>query len=246
MSAERHYGAVPEVPTEPPMPSPMSPRTVRGDFAAILFDIDGTLVDSTPAVERSWRTWAGARGMDADEILRQSHGRRSEDTIAELLPVGERVAAVQELLALELTDLEGVVALPNAASLLASLPVNRWAAVTSGSRELMRARLSTAGLALPSVLVTGEDVTTGKPDPEGYLAAAAALGVDPAACLVVEDAPAGITSGRASGAFVVAVATSHPRQALTDADVVIDDLGACRVTPTDSGLHVTVAVAGAP
>lgn len=222
----------------------MSHRTASGDFAAILFDVDGTLVDSTPAVERTWRTWAAGRGLDGDEILRHSHGRRSEDTVAELLPANERVTAVQELLALELKDLEGVVALPNAASLLSSLPADRWAAVTSGSRELMRARMSAAGLTLPSVLITAEDVTTGKPDPEGYLAAAAALGADPAACVVIEDAPAGITSGRASGAFVVAVATSHSRSALNDADVVIDDLGACHVTVTESGLHVTVTIGG--
>lgn len=226
------------------MPRSRGHRTLSGDFAAVLFDIDGTLVDSTPAVERTWRAWAAGRGLDADEILRHSHGRRSEDTIADLVPPGERAVAVEELLALELTDLEGVVALPNAASLLRSLPANRWAAVTSGSRELMQARLSTAGLAVPSVLVTADDVDAGKPDPEGYLAAAAALGVDPAACVVVEDAPAGITSGRAAGAFVVAVATSHPRHALDDADVVIDDLAACHITVTDSGLRVTVTTAG--
>lgn len=240
MSAERPDGGVSEATTQGAVPPSTSARTLGGDFAAILFDVDGTLVDSTPAVERTWRTWAAGRGLDGDEILQHSHGRRSEDTIAGLLPVGERAAAVQELLALGLTDLEGVVALPNAASLLASLPANRWAAVTSGSRELMRARLSTAGLTVPSVLVTADDVATGKPDPEGYLAAAAALGVDPAACLVIEDAPAGIVAGRASGAFVVAVATSHPRSALHEADVIIDDLGACHVTPTRGGVRVSV------
>lgn len=243
MSAERADGES-EAPTQVAVPPSTGPRTVSRDVAAILFDVDGTLVDSTPAVERTWRTWAAGHGLDGDEILRRSHGRRSEDTIAELLPVGERATAVQELLALELTDLEGVVALPNAASLLASLPANRWATVTSGSRELMRARLSTAGLSLPSVLVAADDVAIGKPDPEGYLAAAAALGVDPAVCLVIEDAPAGIVAGRASGAFVVAVATSHPRSALHEADVVIDDLGACHVTPTHDGLRVSVTVAG--
>src|SRR6478752_7154651 len=173
------------------MPRLMSHRTMSGDFAAILLDVDGTLVDSTPAVERTWRTWADARGLDAEEILRQSHGRRSEDTIAALLPLGDRVAGVKDLLALELNDFDGVVALPNAASLLESLPANRWAAVTSGSRELMQRRLSTAGLTLPPVLVTAEDVTAGKPRPEGYLAAAAALGVDAAACLVSRTPPPG-------------------------------------------------------
>lgn len=210
------------------------------EVAAILFDIDGTLVDSTPAVERSWRSWAARRGLDAEVILRVSHGRRSEDTIADLLPVHERAAAVAELEALEHADLDDVLALPAASDLLPSIPSDRWAAVTSGSRALMRRRLAAAGLPVPSVLVGADDVAVGKPDPEGYLAAAAALGVEPAACLVVEDAPAGIAAGRAAGARVLAVATSHPASMLGNADVVIDDLTHLSISAAPQGLQVSL------
>jgi len=207
---------------------------------AILFDIDGTLVDSTPAVERSWRTWAARRNLDADAILQICHGRRSEDTIRSLLPAEEVPEAVRDIEALELTDLGDVVALPGTAALLARLPVDRWAAVTSGPRTLMRARLAAAGLPVPEVLISAEDVRDGKPDPEGYRLAASGLGFDAARCLVVEDAPAGIAAGRAAGAAVLAVVTSHPAAELGAADAVIADLRACAVDPVDERLRVTI------
>jgi mannitol-1-/sugar-/sorbitol-6-phosphatase len=194
---------------------------------AVLFDIDGTLVDSTGAVERTWRTWAGRYGLDAEEILRVCHGRRTEDTVAAFLPSPARAAAVAELTALELADLDDVLALPGTRELLAGLPADRWAAVTSGPRPLMEARLAAAGLPRPGVLISAEAVAVGKPDPEGYLAAAAALGRDVRKCVVVEDAPAGIRAGRAAGAYVLAVATSHPAAELTEADAVVADLTAC-------------------
>ncbi|WOP17711.1 HAD-IA family hydrolase [Raineyella sp. LH-20] len=205
---------------------------------AILFDIDGTLVDSTAAVTRTWRTWAGAHGFDAEEILRVCHGRRSEDTIADLLPAEHRAAAVIELEQMELADLGDVIALPATQRLLPLLPAHRWAAVTSGSRRLMLARLAAAGLPTPEVLVSAEDVAVGKPDPQGYLLAAATLSLDIRRCLVVEDAPAGIRAGRAAGAQVLAVATSHPAAELSAADQVIADLTACRVESTAEGLVV--------
>lgn len=213
--------------------------------AAMLFDIDGTLVDSTAAVERTWRIWAKRHGLDAEAILRVCHGRRSEDTIADFLPEDERERAVAELEALELDDLDDVVALPAAADLLALLPPGRWAAVTSGSRALMRRRLAAARLPLPSVLVGAEDVTLGKPDPEGYLAAAAALGVEPTACVVVEDAPAGIAAGQASGARVLAVATSHPGTVLQEADAVLRDLTELTIAVAADGIEVRCADARA-
>jgi len=205
---------------------------------AILFDIDGTLVDSTAAVTRTWRTWAGVHGFDAEEILRVCHGRRSEDTVAALLPEEHRAAAVIELERMELSDLSDVIALPATRRLLTELPPSQWAAVTSGSRRLMLARLATAGLPAPEVLISAEDVTVGKPDPEGYLRAAGALGRDARRCLVIEDAPAGIRAGRAAGARVLAVATSHPAAELAAADEVIADLTACRVESTAEGLVV--------
>lgn len=213
---------------------------MRFEVQAILFDIDGTLVDSTPAVERTWRSWAAARGMDGEAILAVSHGRRSEDTIADVLPPGQRAAAVVELEQMELDDLDSVVALPAAGELLAGLPPERWAAVTSGSRRLMRARLAAAGLPVPAVLVTADDVSQGKPDPAGYLLAAESLGFAAEHCLVVEDAPAGLQAGRAAGAHVLAVATSHPAEGLGPADAVVADLTRVSVVAGAGGLVVTV------
>ena len=211
---------------------------MRFEVQAILFDIDGTLVDSTPVVERTWRAWAAERGMDAEEILKVCHGRRSEDTIADLLPPADRDAAVEELARMELADLD-VTALPAAKELLTTLPADRWAAVTSGSQKLMRARLEAAGLPVPDVLIAADDVSAGKPDPEGYLKAAAALGRDITRCLVVEDAPAGLHAGRAAGARTLAVATSHDAADLT-ADAVVEDLTSCRVDRVGDGLVVMV------
>ncbi|AVM02133.1 phosphatase [Gordonia iterans] len=203
---------------------------MRFEVVAILFDIDGTLVDSTPAVVRTWEAFADARSLDVEEILRISHGRRTEDTLADLLPASEVPDAAAQLEALELDDLGDVVALPAAHAVLSRLPADRWAAVTSGSQRLMPARPHAAGLPVPSVLIAAEDVEHGKPDPQGYRAAAAALGVDPDRCLVVEDAPAGIEAGRASGAAVLAVATSHDRSALSEAEAVVEDMRALAVS----------------
>ena len=205
---------------------------------AILFDIDGTLVDSTAAVERTWRTWAQRYGLDAEAILAVCHGRRTEDTVAEFLPESQRPEGLAEAERLDAADLDGVVALPGTAALLDALPHHRWAAVTSGSKELMTARLAACGLPAPEVLIAASDVSAGKPDPQGYLKAASALGYPAGRCLVIEDAPAGLGAGRASGAAVLAVATSHPASELGGADATIADLTALRVSVFDDGLLV--------
>ncbi len=208
---------------------------------AILFDIDGTLVDSTRTVERTWRAWAAQRGLPADEILAVCHGRRTEDTIADFLPEKERAEAVAALERLELDDLdEVVIALPAAREILRMLPSDRWAAVTSGSGSLMRARLGAAELPVPEVLVAAEDVSAGKPDPQGYRRAAAGLGVDVTRCLVVEDAPAGLAAGRAAGALTIAVATSHPAEELRPAEIVVPDLRSVRIDAVAGGLTVSI------
>ena len=209
---------------------------------AILFDIDGTLVDSTAAVIRTWTTWAAKHGIDADEVLRICHGRRTEDTLSMFLPAEELATATAEIEQWDLADMDEVRALPGTQSLLRRLPAERWAAVTSGSRELMRARLTAAGLPIPEVLVSAEAVEAGKPEPEGYLKAAAALGRDIRRCLVVEDAPAGIHAGRAAGARVLAVTTSHPASDLTSADAVIPDLTACDLELAPDGVIVSTTV----
>ncbi|MHA6798303.1 HAD-IA family hydrolase [Bounagaea algeriensis] len=202
---------------------------MRFRIDAVLFDIDGTLVDSTGAVVRTWKTWAAKHGIDAEEILKVCHGRRTEDTLALFLPAEQREAAAAELEQLELADMDDVLALPGARALLRELPGEHWSAVTSGSRPLMRARLAAAGLPVPDVLVSAEDVNAGKPAPEGYLHAAAALGFDITRCVVVEDAPAGVQAGRTAGAYTLAVTTTHSSAELSSADAVVSDLGACAV-----------------
>ena len=210
---------------------------LRGE--AILFDIDGTLVDSTPVVERCWRIWAAEFDVDGDAVMAVCHGRRSEDTIADFVATPRRAAAVARLQALEIADLDGVVALPGALDVLESLPRDRWAAVTSGGRALMTARLTAARLPIPETMVCAEDVRVGKPSPEGYVKAAAALGFDAARCVVVEDAPAGIAAGRAAGARVLAVTTTHGADEVADADLVVPDLSRVRATSTGDGIALT-------
>lgn len=222
---------------------------MRFEVDAILFDIDGTLVDSTSAVNRSWSTWAQRRGLDPQEILVVCHGRRAADTLADFVPADQVADAEAELHALEMADLDSVVALPGAVQLLSTLPEHRWAAVTSGDRELMPARLAAAGVPVPHTMVTAEDVSVGKPDPSGYLLAAERLGVDPTRCLVVEDAPAGLKAGLAAGGRVLAVATSHTAAEVADfAHAVVPDLSACAVeiaeaTDSISALDSTSALA---
>ncbi|WP_460916067.1 HAD-IA family hydrolase [Plantactinospora veratri] len=191
----------------------------------VLFDIDGTLVDSAQAVTTVWREVASRHGVDADDILKVCHGRRDEDVVPEFFPADAVASVVREIAELELRHAALVEPIPGAAALLDGVPEDRWAVVTSGSRALMTARMRGAGLRIPAVFVTADDVRRGKPDPEGYLLAAGQLGVDAVSCVVVEDSPAGVAAGRAAGAAVVALAGTHAPDSLTDADVVIEDLG---------------------
>ncbi|MEK6443101.1 HAD-IA family hydrolase [Pseudonocardia sp. T1-2H] len=178
-------------------------RAVR----AVLFDMDGTLVNSDAAVERAWRTWAGEYGVDPERVIRVGHGRPSWDTIREVCPDlddAENARAGVRQLELQYTDLADVVATAGTHRLLATLTLP-WAIVTSADRRLTAARLGAAGITPPKVVITSEDVVRGKPDPDGYLQAAAALGVPPEACLVVEDADAGLAAARAAGARTAAL-----------------------------------------
>lgn len=173
---------------------------------AFLFDMDGTLVDSTAVVESEWRRFSARFALDAQEVIAYAHGRQTLDTVNHFIGAGEvATAAAEELDTRELILLDGIVAVPGAASLLSRLPPKSWALVTSASRELAINRMNAAGLPLPAVMVCAEDVQNGKPAPEGYLNAAAELGVRATDCLVLEDAAAGIRAGNASGARVIAV-----------------------------------------
>jgi sugar-phosphatase len=191
---------------------------------AFLFDIDGTLIDSAAAVERVWHQVAAEFGVEPSAVLRGCHGRRDVDVVSEFFRPEDADAAVARVEELDLETVHGVIAVGGARALLRSLDPDRWAAVTSGRRALMTARLRAAGLPVPRVLVGADDVPAGKPDPSGFVMAAEALGVPPAECVVVEDSPAGVAAGRAAGALVVAVTTTHPADALAAADLVITDL----------------------
>lgn len=174
--------------------------------SALLFDMDGTLVDSTAVVERTWHRFARRHGLSVDAILAQSHGRRTEDTVARFVPDGvDAEAEARRVIAEEVMDVEGIVAIPGAQDLLTSLPDDAWAMVTSAGRLLAEARMKAAGLPLPTVLISADDVVAGKPNPEGYLTAARRLGLAPKETVVFEDAEAGIQAARASGARTVVV-----------------------------------------
>jgi sugar-phosphatase len=196
----------------------------RFSSQAILFDLDGVLVDSTLAVERVWRQWAKEHHLDVEEVLDNAHGRRSIETIRIVAPnmnADEENLKVEQM---EIEDKEGIVAIPGARELLGSLPPERFAIVTSATRALAAVRLTYAGLSVPERLITGDDVGEGKPSPQPYLKGAALLGFAPQDCLVFEDTPAGIQSASAAGMKVIALSTTYPAQELKEADAVVKSL----------------------
>lgn len=189
---------------------------------AILFDMDGTLVDSTACVEYMWRTWGERHGIALADILAISHGRLTRDTIRQIAPHLDAEAEAAALDSAAVTRSEGIVALRGARELLDTLQPNEWAVVTSAPRALAEARLRFAGLPIPNCLIGNEDVRAGKPDPDGYLQAAARLGLAPADCTVIEDTPAGILAARAAGMPVIAIGTTFPASELLGAEWVPD------------------------
>jgi sugar-phosphatase len=183
----------------------------------LLFDMDGVLLDSTPAVARVWSRWAIEHGFNPREVVRAAHGRPSISTIRDYLPNADYEAENREVERRELADLEGVVPWPGAIELLRSLPSDRWAIVTSCTRPLAEIRLRAGGLPRPKILVTCDDINHGKPAPDPYLKGAQLLGLDPADIIVVEDVPAGVRSGKAAGCRVIALCTTMPEADLRDA-----------------------------
>ncbi|MFD4635109.1 HAD family hydrolase [Streptomyces sp. NPDC058284] len=208
---------------------------------ALLFDNDGTLVSSLESVYRCWSRWAREYGITAEEFARvELHGRPAAEIAADLLPpekVAEAVARIEEL---EVSDVAGgVVLLPGTRELLESLPMDRWAVVTSATRVLAEARLAEVGIR-PGLVVAADDITRGKPDPEPFLLAAAKLGADPTRCVVFEDAPAGLQAGRAAGMTTVALTTTHQASELS-AHVVVTDLSAVSAQATAGGVEIELA-----
>ena len=191
-------------------------------FAAFLFDADGTLLDSIAAANRVWRRWALSHGLDPERVLETIHGRRVIDSIRQLTPEldVEREAAV--ITEGEIADVEGVVAIKGAVALVNTLPAQKWAVVTSAPRALALRRLTAAGIRLPHVLVTAEDVARGKPAPDCFLYAARLLDVAPEACLVWEDTVAGIAAAEAAGAAAIVISATHTTPIETSHPVIAD------------------------
>ncbi|MDH6217045.1 HAD family hydrolase [Streptomyces pseudovenezuelae] len=208
---------------------------------ALLFDNDGTLVSSLESVRRCWTRWAREYGITAEAFASvELHGRTAAEIAADLLPADVVPAAVARIEQLEVEDVPngGVHLLPGTKAFLDSLPAERWAVVTSATRPLAEARLDAVGI-LPKTLITADDVTRGKPDPEPYFRAARELGVDPSRCVVFEDAPAGLRAGRAADMTTVALTTTHQAHEL-DADLVVNDLSALSALVGDGGVEISV------
>ncbi|MCF3123260.1 HAD-IA family hydrolase [Streptomyces arenae] len=208
---------------------------------ALLFDNDGTLISSMESVYRCWTRWAQEYGITAEDFARvELHGRPAAEIAADLLPAEKVAGAVARIEELEVSDVAGgVVLLPGTRALLESLPMDRWAVVTSATRVLAEARLAEVGVR-PGLVIAADDITRGKPDPEPFLLAAAKLGAEPARCVVFEDAPAGLQAGRAAGMTTVALTTTHTADELT-ADVVVKDLSAVSAQATTGGVEISLA-----
>jgi len=209
-----------------------------------LFDLDGTLVDSLPAVERAWTNWANRRGVSPEAVLDFIHGKQAITSLRHFMPGESEETIQQEFLALEQTeasDTQGVRALPGAVQLLTQLDELGipWAIVTSGSVPVAHARHAAAGLPSPKVFITAEQVKRGKPEPDAYLLGAEKLGLPPQACVVVEDAPAGLHSGLAAGCRVVAVNAPSDTPKLDQVDMILTTLEALQVQK--QGEQITVS-----
>jgi sugar-phosphatase len=207
-------------------------------FDAVIFDLDGTLIDSTPAVNRAWSAWAGEHGLTEAELGRH-HGIPSASVVRAVMPDDRYEAGLRRITELELADLHDVVVLPGAAEALASLAGAKNAIATSCTVPLAGARIGAAQLQPPTVIVTADDVANGKPHPEPFLRAARLLDVDPRRCLVVEDAPKGLEAAQAAGCFTLAVVTTTPREAL-NADAIVIDLAEIRFDVDLEGIRVSL------
>lgn len=207
-------------------------------FGAFLFDMDGTVLNSIAAAERIWSSWALRHGVDVEAFLPTIHGARAIDTINRLnLPGVDAEAQAAFITAAEIEDVEGIVEIPGAAAFLNQLPKDRWAMVTSAPRDLALRRMAAAGIPKPAVMITAEDVKAGKPDPAGYLLAAKRLGLEPAECLIFEDATVGIQAAEAAGASLMIITTTHQHPLETE-HATLASYDAIRVQIDNDGLHL--------
>jgi sugar-phosphatase len=218
----------------------------RFDCRAILFDLDGVLMDSTRAVERQWRLWAEENCLDPAKIIEVAHGRRTVETISLVMPHIDAAAEAAKLEKREANDVEGVTVMPGACDLLASLPRGRWCVVTSGTRYLATRRLALGNLPIPDTLITADDVREGKPHPEPYLKGAERLGVEPPECLVIEDAPAGIRAARAAGMKAIGLASTYEALELAEADAIVSTLGELEIRTNGDGIEISLVERALP
>ena len=212
----------------------------------LLFDMDGVLVDSTPAVTRVWSRWAREHGFDPEHVAHIAHGRPSITTIRELLPDADHEAENKIVESREIEDTEGIAACPGAPDLLASLPSESWVLVTSSTRALAHARLRAGGYATPKLVVTSSDITHGKPHPEPFLKGVAMAGVAASGCIVVEDTPVGIQAGKAAGCRVLALRTTMAEDLLEAArpDWIADSLASVRLVEASADGELRLALKG--
>lgn len=222
--------------------SPVAPFNDRS-FAAFLFDMDGTLITSIDSANRAWTSWALMRGFDPAYVISIMHGVRTVETMRRL-GVDDPVAEAAWITHQEIEDTEGVEPIPGVFDFLASIPAGRWAIVTSASRALAEARLARAGIAIPSVLVTSDDVERGKPDPTCFRLGAERLGVDVSRCLVFEDTAAGLSAADASGAAGLAITFTHRHPIGTGHPAIHDYRGLKVMSGTDRLRIVTASAAG--
>jgi sugar-phosphatase len=200
---------------------------------AVLFDLDGVLIDSTSCITRHWAAWAGRHGLDVSAVMQVAHGFRTIETMRLVAPHLDVEKEAEVFTAGEIADTNGVVAIEGALQLLSALPGDAWAVVTSGSAELAAARMRRAELPIPATLVTADDVRRGKPAPDPYLLGATRLGVAAERCVAVEDAPAGIEAARAAGMRAIGIATTHQRAELLRSAVIVDRLSALGIIAND-------------
>lgn len=209
---------------------------------AVLFDLDGVLIDSTSCIIRHWQAWADLHHLDINQIMRIAYGTRSVETMRAVAPHLDVEHESKQFEAREVVDTEGVVAIEGSHQVLTALPSETWAIVTSGSLDLVLARLAKTRLPIPHFLITADDVRQGKPAPEPYLIGAQRLGVAVDRCVVIEDAPAGVEAGKKAGMRVIGIASTHQRDALlaSGADFVIGQLEQLKIREVENGYRLEI------
>jgi sugar-phosphatase len=209
--------------------------------SAILFDLDGVLLDSTRAVAEQYTRWALENGIDPAEVMKAAHGVRTLEVVQRVAPHLDAVAETKKIEDREAVT-DGIVAIPGAVALVNSIPRGRWCVVTSGTRYLATTRMRKFGIPIPDILVTADDVSHGKPDPEPYRRGAELLKANPADCVVFEDAPAGIRSAHAAGMKVISMPSTYPAAELHEADVIVPGLASIKVSLDGAGPQGTLVV----